>query len=215
MSVEMLRIDYDIQHHLILSRRNLRDHAIVRLIVASLAEREEIVNVRRKDFRRHRGKEFEYYTVVLRSGGKRRVSVVDAKTFEIFQQLPEKPFEIDVSEVDEIVAKYSPEDRKYDAEKLRKAVEMLLRDASFFEIDIEELKNPEDLYAFMLDFNPIYSDVWEVSDEEGFEEFVLNYAKIHGGSAAEISEKIGEDVEKIEKILAKKKKSLLSFAEEL
>ncbi|MCS7121986.1 MAG: hypothetical protein NZ895_05245 [Archaeoglobaceae archaeon] len=203
---EKLRLDYDLQHFLILSKKNIRDHAVIRMIISTLCSEEELIHVSKKDFRRMRGKS-EYYTVKF----KNRLSPVDKKTFEIVQKLPDKPFEMDPRDVNEIVSKYSPPDRKYDAKKLKKAVETILRDAALYDVNFEKL-SIEEKFEFMLDFNPIYSDVWD-EDSEGFEEFIRNYAKVSKLSAEEISKEFGEDVEKVKKVL--KKRSLLSFSEEL
>ncbi len=211
--MKMLRLEYDIQHHLVLSRRVPREHAVIRMIVSTLSTPEELVNLRRRDFRRVKGREFEFFTVNLRAAGKSRVSPVDAKTYDLVTSLGDRPFDMREEEIDEIVRKYSPADRKYDAKKLRNAVRSLLKDASLFEIDFERMRDVEELYAFMLDFNPIYADVWELSDEEGYEEFVLNFAEIHGRDAEMIASQLGESEEKIRKILSSGKRSLLRLGE--
>ncbi len=211
--MKMLRLEYDIQHHLVLSRRVPREHAVIRMIVSTLSTPEELVNLRRRDFRRVKGREFEFFTVNLRAAGRSRVSPVDAKTHDLVTSLGDRPFDMREEEIDEIVRKYSPADRKYDAKKLRNAVRSLLKDASLFEIDFERMKDIEELYAFMLDFNPIYTDVWELSDEEGYEEFVLSFAEIHGRDAGMIASQLGESEEKIRKILSSGKRSLLRLGE--
>ncbi len=211
----MLRLEYDIQHHLVLSRKDTRNHALIRMIVATLSTPEELANVSKRDFRRVSGKEFEYYTVKLFSSGKSRISPVDERTYELVMSLNEvRPFNFTKDEIDEIVAKYSPKDRKYTAEKLRNAVIKLLRDASLFEIDFERL-SIEDMYAYMLDFNPLYSGLWELDDDEGAEEFILSYAELSGASVESIAKNLGESEERIRKILESGKKSLFSFRRQI
>lgn len=202
----MLRLDYDLQHILIFSKKNVRDHAVVRMILSTLCSEEELVKLSKKDFKKNRGK-IEYYTVKFRN----RLSPVDKKTFEIVQTLPERPFDMEPKKINEIISKYSPPDRKYDAKKLKKALETILKDAALYSLDFEEL-SIEEKFLFMLDFNPLYSGVWE-EDYEGFEEFLRNYAKVSGADAERISEEFREDVEKVRNIL--KKKSLLDFSGEI
>ncbi len=191
--MDMLRVEFDIQHHLVLSRKNARDHALIRMIVATLSTADELINVRKRDFRRVSGKEFEYYTVRLQSGGRSRVSPVDEKTYELVMGFDSgRPFEMEKEKIDEIVARYSPADRRYDAEKLRKAVMKLLKDASLFEVEVERL-DVEEMYAYMLDFNPLYSGLWELDDEEGAEEFILGYAELSGRNARDIAKALTVD----------------------
>lgn len=214
MSEKMLRIEYDVQHHLLLSRKNLRDHALIRMIISTLCTPEELLNITKKDFRIYRGKNYSFHVVQLR-GKLVRNSPVDKKTYQIVSSLGDKPFDMKMEEIDETVRRYSPSDNIYDAKKLRNAVVTLLKDSSLFEIDFEALKELEDLYMFMLDFNPIYSDVWDIEDEEGLEEFLLNIAEIEGPDSKKISEKLGLDEEKVSKILSSGKKSLFSFLKRL
>jgi hypothetical protein len=49
--MDFLRLEFDIQHHLVMSRRNGYDHALIRLILSTLAEPEEIASLSKKDFR--------------------------------------------------------------------------------------------------------------------------------------------------------------------
>ncbi len=209
MHAELLRIEYDIQHLLILSKRNLRDHLVIRMIVATLSTSEELSNLRKKDFRKFKGKEYEFYTVRLKSAGKTRISPVDNKTYEIAIKLND--FNFTENEIDSIIGKYSPKDKRYDAEKLRKAVIKILKDASLFEIDFEEIRDIETLYMYMIDFNPLYSGIWD-EDEECIEDFILNYSEITGiKDASKIATEIGYDFKKVEEILKSGKKSLFSY----
>jgi len=86
--MDLLRTEYDIQHHLVLSRRNVLHHALIRMIVSTLSTPEELLNLRKKDFRINKGKKMEYYTVKLIEKGKIRISPVDRRTFEIIRQCP-------------------------------------------------------------------------------------------------------------------------------
>ncbi len=207
---KMLRLEYDIQHHLVLSRNNPKDHAVIRLIVATLSTPEEIVNFRKKDLRVFSGKQFTFKVIKLRSGRKSRLSPLDDKTYNILTTLDDEPFKTE-KDIDSIVKKYSPKDRKYDAEKLRKAVIDLLNDATLFEVKYNDLKNVEELYAYMLDFNPLYSGLWDFEDDESVEEFILNYAGFNGNNAEQIAKELDEDIEKVKRILESGKKGLLFY----
>jgi hypothetical protein len=170
--MEMLRIEFDLQHHLILSRKNHNDHALIRLILSTLATAEEIANLSKADLKSHGRR----YSVQL-FGEKRRVSPLDEETFRIISAIQEeKPFKLSEREIDEIVSRYSPKDKKYMAKSLRKAMITFLNDSALFEVRVESLKSKE-LEDFMNDFNPLFSGIW--LDEEGLRDFVLNYSELN------------------------------------
>lgn len=169
----MLRLEFDLQHHLVLSRKNPHEHAVIRLILSALATAREIANLSKSDLRR-KGKA---YSIQL-FGEKRRVSPIDEQTFKLVSEIEgDKPFSLlKEKDLDEIVSKYSPRDKKYDAKSLRRAMITFLKDSSLFEIDFENLSSKE-LEDFMSDFNPLFSGVW--LDEEGLRDFVLNYSTLN------------------------------------
>ncbi|RLI76865.1 hypothetical protein DRP04_12200 [Archaeoglobales archaeon] len=209
--MDMLRLEYDIQHHLVLSKRHLRDHALIRTIISTLSTSAELKNICKRDLRKVRGKNFEFHTIKLSSPSRTRISPIDQKTYEILMSLnTSKPFQLSEEKIDEIVSKYSPADRKYNVKSLRKAMIRLLQDATLFEVEFEKL-SLEEMYAYMLDFNPIYSGVWEFDDEEDVEEFILNYADLTGSNAESIASKLGKDEDYVRKILESGKKGLISF----
>lgn len=210
----MLRLEYDIQHHLVLSRRNLADHALIRMIVSTLSVPSELFNLRKRDFRVLKGKRFEYYTVKLSGDGKSRISPVDKRTFEIIQSLPAAPFKYSEEEMNSIVAKYSPPDKIYDCKKLRATVKSILNDAAFFG-ELDSIKDIEEKYAFMLDFNPLYSGSWDLEEYEEMEDFILNYSEVSGiKDSGKIAVNIGIDETIVREILKSGKNSLLSFSKE-
>lgn len=200
--MDFLRLEFDIQHHLVMSRRNGYDHALIRLILSTLAEPEEIASLSKKDFRFKKG----LVTVCFK---RNRVSPIDGETFRLIDSLKgEKPFDLKEAEMDEIVSRYSPRDRKYTAKSLRKAMVKFLRDASFFDIEFEEL-DIEKLRDFMEDFNPLYSGAW--LDEDGLTEFILNYSILNKIEDPEkISEETGLDREFVSEVI-KTGKSLFSY----
>lgn len=170
--MEMLRLEFDLQHHLVLSRKNTSDHALIRLILSTLATTAEITNLRKKDLR-HLGKKY----FVQFSGEKRRISPLDEQTFKLINSIQEeKPFKLKAEEIDEIVSRYSPKDRKYGAKSLRRAMIKFLNDSALFEVEIEGL-NSDELEDFMNDFNPLFSNIW--LEEEGLSDFILNYSVLN------------------------------------
>lgn len=202
--MNLLRLEFDIQHHLVLSRKNDFDHALIRLILSTLANPFEIASLNKKDFRVSKG----VFTVRFAQG---RLSPIDEETFRLVKSLKkERPFELEEDKMDEIVAKYSPRDRKYTAKGLRKAMIDYLKDASFFELEIERLESKE-LINFMFDFNPLYSGCW--LDEEGLKEFILNYSTINGiDDARRVSEETGIDYEFVSEVM-RTEKSLFVLAD--
>lgn len=185
--MEMLRLEFDLQHHLVLSKKNPKDHALIRLILSTLATSLEIMNLNKKDLKK-RG---EFCSVHL-LGDRRRFSPLDKETFQLIHEMKDdKPFNLKENEIDQIVSKYSPRDRKYDAKSLRKAMIVFLKDSALFEVKLEELSQ-EELFDFMFDFNPLYSGSW--LDEEGLREFVLNYSALNElTDPKKISEETGID----------------------
>lgn len=207
--MDLLRTEYDIQHHLVLSKKNTLHHALIRMIVSTLSTPEELLNLRKRDFRFNKGKKLEYYTVKLSEKGKSRISPVDRKTFEIIQTMPSQPFRMSEDEMDKIVAMYSPPGKKYNCKRLKEAVESILLDSDLFRMN---LRDNEDKYAFMLDFNPLYSGFWDLEDEEGVEDFILSYSEVTGTKDwRRISDETGIEVEVVRRVIESGKKSILKF----
>lgn len=201
--MDLLRLEFDIQHHLVLSRRNNFDHALIRMILSTLANPSEIANLSKRDLRIQKG---VFVVHFIHS----RFSPIDEETFRLVKSLEkEKPFELKEEEMNEIVAKYSPKDRKYTTKSLRNAMMNYLKDASFFELKFEKLK-PKELLDFMLDFNPLYSGCW--LDEDGLKEFILNYSVVNGiQDASRIAEETGISYDFVSRVL-RSEKSLFSLA---
>jgi len=210
--MDLLRTEYDIRHILAVSRRDIDEHALIRLIVSALAKKEEIMSVTKRDFKKVKKNGFEFYTVKL-SGVKTRIMPVDSKTYEIISEIcknkknRECVFKYTAKEMDEIVGKNSPPDKLYNVEKLRNGVIEILKDCMFFgdytnfiEGDLNKTIN------FLQDFHPIYSGMWDLEDDEVLEDFVLNYSKITGiKDAKTIAKTLNEDVSRVEDVLNAKK----------
>lgn len=203
--MEMLRLEFDLQHHLVLSRKNLNDHALIRLILSTLATTMEIANLSKTDLK----KKGKTCTVQL-LGEKRRVSPLDEHTFNLINAIEgEKPFKLKEKDIDEIVSRYSPKDRKYTAKSLRKAMITFLKDSALFEVSLESLSSKE-LEDFMIDFNPLFSGTW--LDEDGLRDFVLNYAVLNNISDPKsIAEETGLEESFVASAL-KNGKSIFSLA---
>ncbi|MDK2796176.1 MAG: hypothetical protein PWQ22_273 [Archaeoglobaceae archaeon] len=203
--MEMLRLEFDLQHHLVLSRKNASDHALIRLILSTLATTAEIANLSKRDLRRS-GK--RYFVQLF--GEKCRISPLDEQTFKLISEIQdEKPYKLKEEEIDKIVSRYSPKDRKYTAKSLRRAMITFLKDSALFEVKFESLDFDE-LEDFMNDFNPLFSGVW--LEEEGLRDFILNYSTLNNISDPKIiAEETGIDESFVASVL-RSEKSIFSLA---
>ncbi|RLI79861.1 hypothetical protein DRP05_02635 [Archaeoglobales archaeon] len=207
--MDLLRTEYDIRHILAVSRRNIDEHALIRIIVSSLARKEEILNVTKRDFKRVKRNGFEFYTVKL-TGTKTRIMPIDGKTYNIVSEIcknkrnKERVFNYTSREMDEIVDKNSPPDKTYNVEKLRSGVIEILKDCMFFG-SIEFGEDLDKTANFLQDFHPMYSGMWDLDDDEVLEDFVLNFSKVTGiRDAKTIAELLNEDVKRIDYVLARR-----------
>ena len=206
--MDLLRTEYDIRHILAVSRKNLKEHALIRVVVSSLAKKEEVMNITKRDFRVVKRGDFEFCTVRL-VGNKTRIMPIDDKTYSIISSIckykrnREKVFEYTSKEMDEIVAKYSPPDNSYNVEKLRKGVFEILKDCMFFgSVDFDDL---DVTVNFLHDFHPIYSGMWDLDDDEVLEDFIFNFLKVTGIRDVEkIANVINENVDRVNSILVSK-----------
>ena len=205
---ELLVKEFDIRYINAVSRKNLKEHAMIRLIISALATPEEIANVTRGDIRAVNN----VYTVKLNNGRKTRISPIDAKTYEVLLEVSkdksrrQRIFDYSKREMDEIVKKHSPANRVYDVMKLRSAVIDILRDCLFFEHDyVSDLisgVNFEGVLDFVYDLHPMFSGVWDLDDDEVAEDFLENYIALIGErDAKKIAEDICEDVERVERLM--------------
>ncbi len=215
--MNLLRMEFDIHHIAVLSRKVPEEHALVRLILSALATPEELENLVKRDLRIVQRDGLSYYTVKLTAGGKSRISPIDAKTYDAVMNIcreksgKQRVFDFSRAEMDEIIKKYSPQDRKYNVKKLREAVieilkdNMLLGDNGYID-DLLAGTNFENVVDFLYDFHPMYSGMWDMDDDDVAEDFVLTYSEMTGIKDAEkLAEIIGENVERIEKFLSSKR----------
>lgn len=205
---ELLIKEFDIRYINAVSRKNLKEHAMIRLIISSLATHEEIANLTKGDIRQFNGVK----AVKLNNGRKVRIAPIDSKTFEVLKEVSrnlgkrQRIFDYSKVEMDEIVRKHSPAKRSYDVERLRNAVMDILRDCQFFEHDyVSDMVNGTNFKGvvdFVHDLHPMFSGVWDLDDDEVAEDFIENYVLLIGESdAKKIAEDICESVERVENIL--------------
>ncbi len=205
---EFLIKEFDIRYINAVSRKNLKEHAMIRLIISSLATHEEIYNLTKGDIRSLNGVK----AVRLNNGRKIRMAPIDSRTFEVLKNISkdlgrrQRIFDYSKVEMDEIVRKYSPVKRAYDVEKLRNAVIDILRDCQFFEYDyVSDMINGTNFRGvvdFVYDLHPMFSGVWDLDDDEVAEDFIENYILLIGErDAKKIAEDICESVERVESIM--------------
>ncbi len=206
----LLQLEFDIQHINVLSKKNSKEHAAVRLIISSLATPEEIQSFKKDNI----GTEPDDPTISLTSPGRSRISPVDEKTYTVLDKVTKKMskkeevFTYTEEEMDEIVNKYSPPKTKYHAEKLRKAVIEILNDCMLFGDknyvdDLIKGKNSQGLIDFLYDFHPLYTGTWDIEDDDDVaREFIQSYSSYTGIYEPEkIAEEIGESTERVSKFL--------------
>lgn len=206
----LLQLEFDIQHINVLSRKNSKEHAAIRLIISSLATPKEIQSIKKDNI----GTEPDEPTISLSSPGKSRITPVDEKTFTILNKMTKKMskkenvFSYSEEELDEIVDKHSPVGTKYHVEKLRKAVMEILNDCLLFGgknyvDDLLKGKNSQGLIDFLYDFHPLYTGTWDIeNDDDVAREFILSYSSYTGNYEPEkIAEETGESTERVSKFL--------------
>ena len=213
--MDLLRLEFDIQHIAVVSRKVPEEHALIRLILSALATAEELQNLVKRDLRLVKREGLNYYSVRLTSGRKSRVSPIDAKTYNILSEMTkgksgrERIFDYSTEEMDRIVEKYSPSSRKYNVDKLRRAVIEILKDCMLFgdEGYIEDLMegiNIEKVTDFFYDFHPMYAGMWDIDDDEVAEDFIATYSKLMGiDNPREIAVEIGEEVDRVKRLMRK------------
>lgn len=201
---ELLVKEFDIRYINAVSRKNLKEHAMIRLIVSSLATHEEIYNLTKNDIRKTK--------IRLNNGRRTRIVPIDNRTFDILMKISkdksrrQRIFEYSKNEMDNIVMKYSPAKRTYDVKKLREAVIDILKDCQFFEHDyVNDILNGtnfEGVVDFVYDSHPMFAGVWDLDDDEVAEDFIENYILLIGErDAKKIAEDICERVERVENLL--------------
>ncbi len=210
--MDLLQLEFDIRYINAVSRRDLKEHCLIRLIISALATPMELENLVKRDFRIMNRRGERIYTVRLNSGGRTRIAPIDARTYGIVLEIckdkggKQKVFDYTREEMDKIVEKYSPSKRKYNVMKLRDAVLEILRDCLFFEHDyVSDLLsgvNLDGVIDFLYDSHPMFSGMWDLDDDEVAEDFITNYIAITGvRDARRIAEEIGESEERVLRLM--------------
>jgi len=210
--MDLLQLEFDIRYINVMSRKNLKEHALIRLIISALATPEELENLIKKDVRVINRNGTPIHTVKLTSSGKSRVVPIDAKTYDVVMMLckdkgsRQRIFDYTREEMDKIVEKYSPMRRKYNVMKLRSAVIEILKDCLFFEHDyVNDLlsgSNFNGVVDFLYDSHPLFSGMWDIDDDEAAEDFIMNYTAMTGIRDIKIiAKEIGESEERIARLM--------------
>ncbi len=209
---ELVELEEDLQYITVASRKNLKEHALIRLILSTLADVEEINNVTKKDLEIRRINSKEIFAVNLRKGGRSRKAPVDKKTYNILQELSkgytrrQRIFDYTRDEIDEIIAKYSPKSKRYGIKELKRGVMKILGD-NLFNLDARNIfsMNFHELFDFLSDFHPMFSGMWDLDKDDVAYDYFLMLSKRYGiDSYSEISKLSGESVERIEKLMRRK-----------
>jgi hypothetical protein len=212
--MDLLQLEFDIRYINVVSRKVPEEHALIRLIISALATPEELENLVKRDIRVMNRNGEAVYTVKLTSGGRSRIVPIDARTYEVIMDIckdkggKQKVFNYTREEIDKIVEKYSPANRKYNAMKLRDAVIEILRDCQFFDHDyVNDIltgANLDGIIDFLYDSHPMFSGMWDLDDDEVAEDFIMNYTVLTGiRDAKVIAEEIGENEDRIVRLMRK------------
>jgi|Deesub1362A_J573_1020465.scaffolds.fasta_scaffold00363_33 hypothetical protein len=210
---DFIQLEEDIQQIAVLSRKVPEEHALIRLILSALATTEELENLVKKDIRKFEREGINYYSVRLTAAGKTRIAPIDPTTYNVLVEITrdksgrQRIFSYSPTDMDNIIRKYSPRYRKYDAKSLRDAVSKILRDCMFFDDedyvrDLLEGENFEKVTDFLYDFHPLFSGMWDLDDDDVAEDFIATFSRRTGISdPEEIARIIGEDVERVKGLM--------------
>ncbi len=208
---KLVELEEDLQFITVASRKNLKEHALIRLVLSTLADVEEINNVTKKDLEVRRINSKEIFAINLRRGGKSRKAPIDKKTYKILREISkdyskkQRIFNYSDEEIDEIIAKYSPSSKRYNIRELRRGVMKILED-NLLNLETKNIlsMNFYELFDFLSDFHPMFSGMWDLERDDVAYDYFLMLNKRHGKSYSEISEISGEKIERIEKLMKRK-----------
>lgn len=211
MPHNLVEIEEDLQYITVASKRNKLDHALIRLILSTLADEEEIVNITRRDIAAGNSGNGTY-SVYLRKAGRSRRAPIDERTYQALRKVSEnlsgreKIFKLSLREIDDIIARHSPAGRTYNLAGLRKAVTRILED-NLLGRSVKELSELsfEELCDFMGEFHPMFSGMWDLDEDDVAYDYFLMLSERHGISrVSEMSELSGESEERIERLMGRK-----------
>lgn len=206
---ELLRTEFDIHYINVVSRKSIKEHAIIRLIISTLANPDELINLRKSDLKIKGNEQIVRLTSI--KGIKSRLSPIDNKTYNILEEISkglkedDNIFNYSAEEINQIIRKYSK--GKYNFKKLRDSVIWILRDSTFFEggdfiKDLFEGKDVTKTFIVLQDTHPMFSGMWDIDDEEVAIDFIQNYISNTGvKDPKKIAEEIGEDIDRVVQLL--------------
>jgi hypothetical protein len=210
---DFIQLEEDIQQIAVLSRKVPEEHALIRLILSTLATADELENLVKRDIRKLEKDGLSYYYVRLTSAGRTRTVPIDAATYAVLMEISknksgrQRVFSLSSEDMDEVVRKYSPANKKYDVNSLRNAVSKILRDCMFFDDEdyVDDLirgENIQKVTDFLYDFHPMFSGMWDLDDDDVAEDFIETFSRRTGISDPEkIAREIGEDVERVKELM--------------
>uniref|UniRef100_A0A7C3YNU0 Site-specific integrase n=1 Tax=Geoglobus ahangari TaxID=113653 RepID=A0A7C3YNU0_9EURY len=209
---KLVEIEEDLQYITVASRKDLKEHALIRIVLSTLADIEEINNITKGDLEIKKSNSRQAFALNLRKGGKSRKAPIDETTYEILSEISknytrrQRIFDYTYEEIDKMIAKYSPSSKRYGLNELRKGVIKILED-NLLNVPVEEIFNMNfwELFDFLSEFHPMFSGMWDLKDDDVAQDYFRMLSKRHGISDySEISEISGESIERIEKLMKKK-----------
>ena len=209
---KLVEIEEDLQYITVASRKDLKEHALIRVILSTLADVEEISNITKGDLEIKKSNGRRAFALNLRKGGKSRKAPIDETTYELLSKITknytrkQRIFDYTGKDIDEIIAKYSPSSKRYGINELRRGVMKILED-NLLNISVKEIfdMNFWELSDFLSEFHPMFSGMWDLKDDDVAQDYFIMLTKRHGISDySEISEISGESIERIEKLMKRK-----------
>jgi len=206
---ELLRTEFDIHCINVISGKSIKEHAVVRLLVSTLASADEIINLRKSDLKIKGNEQIIRLTSI--KGSKSRLSPIDNKTYKILDEISQSIqkedniFNYSVEEINEIIRRYSG--GRYTFKKLRDSVIRILQDSAFFEgsdfiKDLVEGKDISKTFIALQDTHPMFSGMWDIDDEEVARDFIRTFVSRTGiEDPRKIAEEIGEDEKRVIQLL--------------
>ncbi len=209
MKATLVETEEDLQYINVASSKNTSEHGLIRLILSSMADIEEVSNLTPNDIVEKRTKKGGIFYVYLRKGRSVRKAPIDRKTYtilrEISRSIPKKSkiFNYTQENINEIIARYSPKGRRYSHRYLIRSVRTIISD-NLLGRDIDDIKSAEieELWRFMNDFHPIFSGMWDLDEDDVAFDYFQMLSERHGiSSYSEMAEISGEKEERIEKLM--------------
>ncbi len=209
---KLVEIEEDLQYITVASRKDLKEHALIRVILSTLADIEEINNITKGDLEIKKANGRRVFALNLRKGGKSRKAPVDETTYKILSEISknytkrQRIFNYTYEEINRILAKYSPSSKRYGINELRKGVMKILED-NLLNMPVKEIfdMNFWELSDFLFEFHPMFSGMWDLKDDDVAQDYFMMLSRRHGiSSYSEISEISGESIERIEKLMKRK-----------